>query len=65
MTRTDLSCDLCAGDAERGVVVQHGNINLELSDLAVEVPRHEALTQKFDALHFCICAASAVTLVIS
>jgi tRNA A37 threonylcarbamoyladenosine synthetase subunit TsaC/SUA5/YrdC len=33
---------------------------VELGDLAVEVPRHEALTQQFDAVHFRLCATSAV-----
>ena len=45
--RTDLFHDLRDGNAERGVAVQHGNTNLELRHLTVEVPRHEALTQQF------------------
>lgn len=59
---TDLSCDLRDADAERNVAVQHGNTNLELRDLAVEVPRHEALTKEFEAVHFRFCAASSVIL---
>lgn len=43
--RADLFHDLCNGRSERGEAVQDGNTNLELRDLTVEVPRHEALTQ--------------------
>lgn len=39
------SHDLCDGYAERCVAVQHGNTNLELRQLTIEVPRHEALAQ--------------------
>jgi hypothetical protein len=58
--RTDLSCDLRDWDAERGVAVQHGDTDLELRDLTVEVPRRKALTQEFDAVHLRFDAASAV-----
>ena len=51
LPRTDLSRDLCDGDAERGEAVQDGNTHLELGHLTVEVPRHEALTEQFDAMH--------------
>ncbi len=60
MSRTDLSHDLRDGDSERGVAVPYGNTDLELRDLAVEVPRHQALTQQFDAVHLGLCATSAV-----
>jgi len=38
------------GYAERGEAVQDGNADLELGNLTVEVPRHEALTQQFDTV---------------
>jgi hypothetical protein len=41
--RTDLSHDFSDGDAERGEAVQDGDTDLELCNLTVEVPRHEAL----------------------
>ncbi len=37
--RTDLSRDLCDGDAERGEAIEHGDPDLELRNLTVEVPR--------------------------
>lgn len=40
------------GEAERAEVVQSCDTNLNLSDLTVDVPRHVALAQDFDALHF-------------
>ena len=43
--------------AECGEAVQDGDTDLELRDLAVEVPRHEALTQQFHAMHFGFDAA--------
>ena len=49
-----------AGDAEGGETVQHAGPDVELRDLPVEVPRHEALTQKLDALHLRFGAAPAV-----
>jgi len=49
--RTDSSHDFSHWDAKRGEAVHDGNTGLELSDLAVEVPRHEALAQQFDAVH--------------
>ena len=45
LSRTDLSHDLCDGDAERGEAVQHGDTNLELRHLTVEVARHEAMVR--------------------
>ena len=48
------------GYAERGVAVQDGDQDLELSDLLVEVSGHEALAKEFDAVHLCLCAASPV-----
>jgi hypothetical protein len=34
--------------------------DLELGNLTVEVPRHEALTQQFHTVHLCLDAAPAV-----
>ena len=48
------------GYAECGEAVQDGDTDLELRDLAVEVPRHEALTQQFHTVHLRFDAASAV-----
>ena len=42
---------LCEGYAERGAAVHDGDADLKFCDLAIEVPRHEALTQKFHAVH--------------
>lgn len=50
-SRRDLSSDLCDGYAERGVAVQYGDADLTFGDLAVEVPCHQALSQKFQAMH--------------
>lgn len=30
--------------AKRGIVVEHGDADLELGDFSIEVPRHETLT---------------------
>jgi len=46
-----LSHGFSEGYAERGGTVQDGHPDLELRDLTVEVPRHEALAQQFDAVH--------------
>ncbi len=58
--RTELSHDLCDGDAERGEAVQDGHTDLELGHLTVEVLRNEALTQQFHTVHLCLDAAPAV-----
>lgn len=42
---------LCDRDAERGVTLQDGGADLEFSDLAVEVARHEGLPQQLHAMH--------------
>lgn len=34
--------------------------NLELGDLTIEVPRHEALTRQFQPMHPCLDAVSVV-----
>ena len=56
----DLSCDRCDGYAECGEAVQDGRTSLELSDLTVEVPRHEALAWQFDTVHPCLDAAPSM-----
>ena len=43
-----------------GEAVQVGDANLELRDLAVEVPCGKALPQQLDAGHLGLCTASAV-----
>ena len=58
--RADLSCGFRDGDAESGVAVEHGDADLELGDLAIEIARHEALTQQFHAMHLRLDAAPAV-----
>ncbi len=42
---------ICDGYAERSISVQDGDTNLDLGDLTVEVPRHEALPEQFHAVH--------------
>ena len=58
--RTDLSRDLSDRDAERCVAVEHGDTDLELRDLTVEVPCHEALPQQLHTMHLRLDAAPAV-----
>ena len=60
LSRTDLSYGLCHGYAERGEAVEHGNADLELGDLTIEVPGHEALAQQLHTMHLRLDAASAV-----
>lgn len=43
--RTELFYGLCDGYAERGVAIENGNSDLDLCNLTVEVPHHEALAQ--------------------
>jgi hypothetical protein len=43
----DLSHSFSDGRSERGEAVQDGDTDLELGDLTVEVPRAQALAQKF------------------
>jgi hypothetical protein len=40
--------------------VQHGDPDMELCDLPVEVARHEALTEELDAVHLRLRAAAAM-----
>ena len=56
----DLSCGRCDGYAECGEAVQDGRTSLELSDLTVEVPHHEALAWQFDTVHPCLDAAPSM-----
>ena len=57
---TDSSRHLRHGDTGRGKADQDGNTDLELSDLTVEVLRHEALTQQFYKVHLALNVAPAV-----
>jgi len=45
--RTDLSHDLCDGHAERSEAVHHGDPDLDLRDLTIEVPRGQTLARQF------------------
>ena len=56
----DLSYGLCDGYAKSCVAVEHGDPDMELSDLPVEVSCHEALARELDAVHLFFCAATAV-----
>ncbi len=47
------------GYAERGVVVQDGDADLEFGNLTVEVPCHEALAQKFHTMQLRLDATPA------
>ena len=60
LPQTDLFCDLRKRYAEGSETVHNGGTDLELRDLTVEVPRHEALAQQFHAMHLGFDAASAV-----
>ena len=46
--------------AQCGWAVEHGDADLELCNLVVEVSRHEALSQQFHTMHLGFDAASAV-----
>lgn len=59
LPRIDLSHSLCEGYAERYVAVYDGDADPEFRDLAIEIPRHEALPQKFHAVHLGFDAAPA------
>ena len=58
--RTDLSCGLCNGCAERGVAVQDDNTDLQFKSATCLVTRREALAQQLHAMHPGLDAASAV-----
>lgn len=60
LSRTDSSHGFSDGYAERGEAVQDGHTDLELGNLTVEVPRHEALAQQFHTVHLGFDAAPAV-----
>ncbi len=38
-------------DATRGAAARNGDADLDVRDLTVDVPRHEALPRKFHAVH--------------
>ena len=60
--RTQLSHGFRDGYAERVVAVHDCNTDLNLCNLSVKVPRHEALSQEFHAVHLGFGTAPAVVL---
>lgn len=60
LPQTDLCHGLCDRYAKGGVVVEDSDTDLDLRDLPVEVPGHEALTHQFYTMHLGFDAASAV-----
>jgi hypothetical protein len=58
--RTELSCGLCDGRAERGDAVEHSDTDLELGDLTIELACGQALAEQLDAVHLGLGPASAV-----
>lgn len=56
----DLSSSHSDGYAERGVVVQYGDTNLQLGDLAAEFSGHEGSAEQLDAVHLALDPAPAV-----
>ena len=56
--RTGSSHGLSDGYAEGGDAVQDGGPDGELRDLTVDVPHHEALTGRLDAMHLRLRPAS-------
>lgn len=60
LPRTDLFYGLRDGYAKGDVTVEHRDPDLELADLSVEVPTHEALAKEFDAAHLRLCTALSV-----
>lgn len=58
--RTDSSHGFRDGYSECGEAAQHGDPDLELYDLTVEVTRGKTLPQELDAVHLDLCTASAV-----
>ena len=48
------------GMPKRGVAVKNGDADLEFSNLAVEVPSHEALARQFHTVHLRFDAAPSV-----
>lgn len=60
LTRADSSHDFRDGYAERCEAVQHGDTDLELSDLTIETPSGRTFARQFDAVHLGFDVASAV-----
>ncbi len=56
LPQTDLSYDNSFGYAKRSEAVEDRGANLDLGNLALEVPRREALTEQFHTVHFCLNA---------
>jgi len=57
---THLTYGLSNGCSKSDVAIEHRDLDLELSNLPIEVSSHEALAKQFDAVHLCLCAAPAV-----
>lgn len=51
LAQTDLAYGLSLGCAERREAVEDPGTDLELCDLAIEVPRREALFEQFHPMH--------------
>lgn len=60
LSQTELSHGHSDGYAERGVTVHDSDTDLDVRNLTVEIPRHEALAQQFHTVHLRFDAASAV-----
>lgn len=58
--QTDSSRGRCDRSAERGVTIHDGDTDLNLGDLTVKVPCHQALPQQFHTTHLRLNAAPAV-----
>ena len=48
------------GDSERCEAIEYGDTDVNFRDLTVEVPCRQALTEKFDAMHFRLDTASSM-----
>ena len=60
LPRTDLAYGLSNRHAKGRIAIEHGDTNLDLGDLPVEVPCHERLAHQFEAVHLGFDAASSV-----
>ena len=54
--RADLSYDLCTGYIKCSVAVEDGDTDLDFGNLFVEVPQHQRLAEKLDAIHLALDA---------
>jgi hypothetical protein len=60
LPRTDLAYGLSNRHAKGRIAIEHGDTDLDLGDLPVEVPCHERLAHQFEAVHLGFDAASSV-----